>query len=148
MADLTDYPGDGEYLDLPELDPLYVPADGPELGTGLGPAPLATDHAHPIDGDQVLLTESSVSPYGIVDSMVATGAYKASRPRHMIVVRAILSSFTFGAVTTFVGTVVTQTGQAWLGALIFPTALVIVILLGLELARQNQDHAGENYQAG
>jgi len=81
----------------------------------------------------VLVTESSVDPHDIVDSMVATGAYKASRPRHMIVERAILSSFIFGAVTTFVGTVVTQTGQAWVGALLFPAALVIVILLGLEL---------------
>jgi len=82
---------------------------------------------------EVLVTESAVEPYAIVDSMVATGAYKASRPRHMIVVRAVLSSFIFGAVTTFVGVIVTQTGQAWLGALFFPTALVIVILLGLEL---------------
>ncbi|MCL1801739.1 MAG: formate/nitrite transporter family protein [Promicromonosporaceae bacterium] len=87
----------------------------------------------PATGERVLLTESSVSPYDIVDSMIATGAYKASRPRHMIVVRAILASFIFGAVTTFVGVVVTQTGQPWVGALIFPTALVIVILLGLEL---------------
>lgn len=85
------------------------------------------------DEGEVLITESAVSPHAIVDEMVATGAYKASRPRHMIVERAILSSFVFGAVTTFVGTVVTQTGQSWVGAVFFPAALVIVILLGLEL---------------
>ncbi|MDR2703642.1 MAG: formate/nitrite transporter family protein [Cellulomonadaceae bacterium] len=83
--------------------------------------------------DTILLTESSVTPHEIVDSMVATGVYKATRRRHVIVVRAILSSFIFGAVTTLAGTVVTQTGIPILGALVFPIALVIVILLGLEL---------------
>jgi len=83
--------------------------------------------------EPVLLTESSVTPHDIVDSMVATGAYKAHQRRHVIVVRAILSSFVFGAVTTLAGTVVAQTGLPILGALVFPIALVIVILLGLEL---------------
>jgi len=83
--------------------------------------------------EPVLLTESSVTPHDIVDSMVATGAYKAHQRRHVIIVRAILSSFVFGAVTTLAGTVVVQTGLSILGALVFPIALVIVILLGLEL---------------
>jgi len=83
--------------------------------------------------EPVLLTESSVTPHDIVDSMVATGAYKAHQRRHVILVRAILSSFVFGATTTLAGTVVAQTGLPILGALVFPIALVIVILLGLEL---------------
>jgi len=83
--------------------------------------------------ENVLLTESSVTPHEIVDSMIATGVYKATRRRHVIVVRAILSSFVFGAVTMLAGTMATQTGIPILGALVFPIALVIVILLGLEL---------------
>ena len=83
--------------------------------------------------ETVLLTESSVTPHEVVDSMVATGVYKATRRRHVIVVRAILSSFVLGAVATLAGTVITQTGIPILGALVFPIALVIIILLGLEL---------------
>ena len=90
-----------------------------------------TSDAGPVE--TVLLTESSVTPHEIVDSMIATGVYKATRRRHVIVVRAILSSFIFGAVTMLAGTMATQTGKPILGALVFPIALVIVILLGLEL---------------
>ncbi len=82
---------------------------------------------------EILTISSAVSPAAVVDEMVNKGAYKASRPARKIVVQAILASFVFGAVTLLAGTVVTQTGIPFLGALVFPTALVIVILLGLEL---------------
>ncbi|PZR53588.1 formate/nitrite transporter family protein [Xylanimonas oleitrophica] len=65
--------------------------------------------------------------------MVATGAYKASRTVPTILVRSVLGSFVFGAVTTLAGTVAVQTGVPFAGALVFPVALCLVILLGLEL---------------
>jgi len=82
---------------------------------------------------EILTISSAVSPAAVVDEMVSKGAYKASRPGHKIVIQAVLASFVFGAVTMLAGTVVTQTGIPFLGALVFPTALVIVILVGLEL---------------
>jgi len=78
-------------------------------------------------------TTSVVPPTEVVDEMVRTGAYKASLPPRTIVVRAILGSFVFGAVTTLAATVATQTGIPFAGALVFPIALCLVILLGLEL---------------
>ncbi|MDR0482607.1 MAG: formate/nitrite transporter family protein [Cellulomonadaceae bacterium] len=81
----------------------------------------------------VIFTESSVEPSLIVDGIVNMGAYKAKQANRTILIRAVLASFVFGATTMLAGTVATQTGQAWLGALVFPTALVIVLLLGLEL---------------
>ncbi|WP_425955892.1 formate/nitrite transporter family protein [Xylanimonas sp. McL0601] len=82
---------------------------------------------------EVLTISTTVSPSAVVDEMVATGAHKAARPARTILVQAILASFVFGAVTLLAGTVATQTGIAFTGALVFPMALVIVILLGLEL---------------
>ncbi|WP_245993039.1 formate/nitrite transporter family protein [Xylanimonas allomyrinae] len=82
---------------------------------------------------EVLTIASTVSPTAVVDEMVASGAYKAARPARKIMVQAILASFVFGAVTLLAGTVATQTGITFTGALVFPMALVIVILLGLEL---------------
>jgi formate/nitrite transporter len=82
---------------------------------------------------EVLTASTVVAPSRVVDEMVETGAYKASIPARNLVVRAGLASFVFGAVTTLAGTVVTQTGIPFAGALVFPIALVIVILLGLEL---------------
>lgn len=76
---------------------------------------------------------SSVAPSAIVDSMVAGGAYKASLSARQIVLRAFLAAFMLGAATTLSGTVATQTGIPFLGALVFPVGFVMVILLGLEL---------------
>lgn len=82
---------------------------------------------------EVAPATTSVSPSAVVDEMVATGASKASRPVPTILVRSVLGSFVFGAVTTLAGTVVTQTGVPFAGALVFPIALCLVVLLGLEL---------------
>jgi formate/nitrite transporter len=82
---------------------------------------------------EVVVTESTVEPTAIVDAMVAQGSYKGMQANRTILVRAILSSMIFGAVTTFVGYINVQTEMSFLGALFFPAALVIVILLGLEL---------------
>jgi formate/nitrite transporter len=76
---------------------------------------------------------SAVSPVAVVEEMVSKGAYKAARKARKIVIQAMLATFVFGSVTLLAGTVVVQTGVPFLGAVVFPIALVIVIMLGLEL---------------
>ena len=76
---------------------------------------------------------SAVSPVAVVEEMVSKGAYKAARKARKIVIQAMLATFVFGSVTLLAGTVVTQTGIPFLGAVVFPIALVIVVMLGLEL---------------
>ncbi|ACZ32096.1 formate/nitrite transporter [Xylanimonas cellulosilytica DSM 15894] len=90
------------------------------------PAP----EAHP---DRLPVVVPDRVPTDVVDRMVESGAYKAARSSAKVFVQALLASFVFGAVVMLTGTVIIQTGIPFLGALVFPMALVIVILLGLEL---------------
>ncbi len=100
----------------------------PPLAT---PRPVPAGHRdHP---DRVPVVIPDRVPTDVVDRMVESGAYKAARTSRQVFVQAVLASFVFGAVVMLTGTVVVQTGIPFLGALVFPMALVIVILLGLEL---------------
>lgn len=86
--------------------------------------------AHP---DRLPVVVPDRVPTDVVDRMVESGAYKAVRSSRKVFVQALLGSFVFGAVVMLAGTVITQTGMPFLGAVVFPIAFVVVILLGLEL---------------
>ncbi|QAY69269.1 formate/nitrite transporter family protein [Xylanimonas protaetiae] len=86
--------------------------------------------AHP---DRLPAATRDRVPTDVVDRMVESGAYKAHRSSRKVFVQAVLGSFVFGAVVMLAGTIVSQTGLPFLGAVVFPMAFVIVILLGLEL---------------
>ncbi len=92
------------------------------------PAETTVPAAHP-DAQPV----ATPAPADLVDRMVEAGAHKAARSSRIVFAQAVLGSFVFGATVMLTGTVATQTGMPFLGALVFPMALVIVILLGLEL---------------
>jgi formate/nitrite transporter FocA (FNT family) len=103
---------------LPLAEPRLADADRPDRPDHPDRQPAAVPDRVPTD---------------VVDRMVESGAYKAARSSRQVFVQALLASFVFGAVVMLTGTVVLQTGIPFLGALVFPMALVIVILLGLEL---------------
>jgi formate transporter len=74
-----------------------------------------------------------VSPNQVVESMIQAGEVKAKLPVKDLLIRGSLSGALLGFGTTLAFTAETQTGLGIVGALLFPTAFVIIILLGLEL---------------
>lgn len=74
-----------------------------------------------------------VRPAEVVNSMIDASLKKlALRPRDLLI-RGILAGALLGAATTLAFTGATTTGQPIVGALIFPVALAIIVLLNLEL---------------
>jgi formate/nitrite transporter len=74
-----------------------------------------------------------VSPNEVIESMVYSGEAKAKLPIKDLLIRGALSGALLGFGTTLAFTAEVQTGMGIVGALLFPTAFVIIILLGLEL---------------
>jgi formate/nitrite transporter len=74
-----------------------------------------------------------VKPADVVVSMIDASVKKLALPPRDILIRGALSGALLGAATTLALTGAVTTGQPLVGALIFPVALVIIVLLGLEL---------------
>ena len=74
-----------------------------------------------------------VKPADVATSMIEAGVKKLALPPRDLLIRGALSGALLGAATTLALTGAATTGQPLVGALIFPVALVIIVLLGLEL---------------
>jgi formate transporter len=74
-----------------------------------------------------------VKPADVATSMIDSGTRKLALPPRDLLIRGTLSGALLGAATTLAVTGAVSTGQPLVGALIFPVALVIIVLLGLEL---------------
>jgi formate transporter len=74
-----------------------------------------------------------VKPADVATSMIDAGVKKLALPPRDLLIRGTLSGALLGAATTLALTGAVTTGQPLVGALIFPAALVIIVLLGLEL---------------
>jgi formate/nitrite transporter len=74
-----------------------------------------------------------VKPADVSTSMIDAGVKKLALPPRDLLIRGALSGALLGAATTLALTGAATTGQPLVGALIFPVALVIIVLLGLEL---------------
>lgn len=78
-----------------------------------------------------------VKPNEVVASIAEAGANKGILPISHILIKAILSGAFLGYATTLAYTAATQTGFDILGAIIFPTGFVMILLLNLELVTGN-----------
>jgi formate/nitrite transporter len=74
-----------------------------------------------------------VKPADVATSMIDSGTRKLALPPRDLLIRGTLSGALLGAATTLALTGAVSIGQPLVGALIFPVALVIIVLLGLEL---------------
>jgi formate/nitrite transporter len=74
-----------------------------------------------------------VRPADVVNSMIDASSKKLALSPRDLLIRGVLSGALLGAATTLAITGAATTGQPLVGALIFPAALVIIVLLGLEL---------------
>jgi len=74
-----------------------------------------------------------VKPADVVVSMIDASQKKLALPPRDLMIRGILAGALLGAATTLAFTGAATTGQPIVGALIFPVALAIIVLLGLEL---------------
>lgn len=80
---------------------------------------------------------SYIKPKQLVENMIQVGAEKAKLPVKDMMIRGILSGALLGFGTTLAFTAEIQTTLGIVGAVLFPTAFVIIILLGLELVTGN-----------
>ena len=80
---------------------------------------------------------SYVKPKQVVENMIQAGADKAKLSIKDLVIRGGLSGALLGFATTLAFTAEMQTQLGIVGAILFPTAFVIIILLGLELVTGN-----------
>ena len=74
-----------------------------------------------------------VRPADVVNSMIDASSKKLALSPRDLLIRGALSGALLGAATTLAVTGAATTGQPLVRALIFPAALVIIVLLGLEL---------------
>ena len=74
-----------------------------------------------------------VRPSDVVNSMIDASLKKLALPPRDLLIRGVLSGALLGAATTLALTGAATTGQPLVGALIFPVALIIIVLLNLEL---------------
>ncbi|MFP7296613.1 formate/nitrite transporter family protein [Neobacillus niacini] len=74
-----------------------------------------------------------VNPSQVVETMILAGEVKAKLSVKDMLIRGSLSGALLGFGTTLAFTAEVQTGLGIVGALFFPAAFVIIILLGLEL---------------
>jgi formate transporter len=75
-----------------------------------------------------------VKPAEVVEAMVVTADTKASLPAKDLLIRGLLSGALLGFATSLAVTATIQTNVPVVGALFFPVGLVMIVLLGLELA--------------
>ncbi|MEL3960259.1 formate/nitrite transporter family protein [Lysinibacillus endophyticus] len=78
-----------------------------------------------------------IKPKQVVESMIQAGSDKAKLSIKDLVIRGILSGALLGFGTTLAFNAEMQTGLGIVGAVLFPAAFVIIILLGLELVTGN-----------
>jgi len=83
------------------------------------------------------MTMSYIKPKQVVENMIQAGADKAKMSIKDMVIRGALSGALLGFGTTLAFTAEIQTKLGIVGSLLFPTAFVIIILLGLELVTGN-----------
>lgn len=74
-----------------------------------------------------------VKPNDVVNSMAVAGKNKAELTMSAILIKSILSGVFLGFATTLAFTASTQTGLDIVGAIVFPTGFVMILLLNLEL---------------
>lgn len=74
-----------------------------------------------------------VKPQLLVRNLVDAAAIKAALPVRDLLIRGALSGAILGFATTLAVMAAAQTGQAIVGALIFPAGFAMVVILGLEL---------------
>jgi formate/nitrite transporter len=74
-----------------------------------------------------------VKPADVAVAMIDASVKKLALPPRDLLIRGALSGALLGAATTLAFTGAFSTGQPLVGALIFPAALVIIVVLGLEL---------------
>lgn len=74
-----------------------------------------------------------VSPNELMKSMVDGGKYKSLLPIKNIFIGGLLSGAILGFATTLALTAATDSGLEIIGAIIFPTGFVMILLLNLEL---------------
>jgi len=72
-------------------------------------------------------------PPEVAASMIASGRNKLALAPRDLLIRGILSGAILGVSTSLALTAAASTGQALVGALVFPVGLVMIVLLGLEL---------------
>jgi formate/nitrite transporter len=75
----------------------------------------------------------ALAPKDIVETMVSAGGTKAALSPLDLLVRGFLSGALLGFATSLALGAAVQTGQALVGALIFPVGFAMIVLLGLEL---------------
>lgn len=74
-----------------------------------------------------------VQPADVACAMVETGRRKLALAPSDILIRSMLSGAILGIATSLALTGAVQTGQPFVGALVFPVGIGIIVLLGLEL---------------
>jgi formate/nitrite transporter len=74
-----------------------------------------------------------VKPADVALAMLDTGKRKLALAPRDLLIRGMLSGAILGVATSLAFTAAVQTGQALVGALIFPVGLIAIVLLGLEL---------------
>ena len=74
-----------------------------------------------------------IKPADVIKNMLASGKAKAELPIKDILIRGFLSGSLLGFATSLAITATLQTNCPIVGALIFPTGFVMIIVLGLEL---------------
>ena len=74
-----------------------------------------------------------VQPAEVARAMIEAGRRKLALAPSDILIRSILSGAILGIATSLAFTGAVQTGQPFVGALVFPVEIGIIVLLGLEL---------------
>ena len=74
-----------------------------------------------------------VQPAEVARAMIEAGRRKLALAPADILIRSILSGAILGIATSLAFTGAVQTGQPFVGALVFPVGIGIIVLLGLEL---------------
>lgn len=74
-----------------------------------------------------------VKPADVAVAMLETGRRKLALAPRDVLIRGMLSGAILGIATSLAFTGAVQTGQPFVGALVFPVGIGIIVLLGLEL---------------
>ncbi len=74
-----------------------------------------------------------VKPHGVVERMVAGGAFKLDLPARHLVLRGMLAGAYLAVATSMAVTAAVETGFWIVGSMLFPFGLALAILLGAEI---------------
>jgi formate/nitrite transporter len=78
-----------------------------------------------------------VKPADLVTAMIESGAAKDALPAAHLVLRGAMAGALLGAATSMAIGATVQTGQAIVGAVVFPVSFIMIVLLGLDLITGN-----------